>query len=392
MFLLAGALIFSTIFQLSHAQQIIQLSTFKGGSVDNKINVAPPYSLYVSAHMDTSIVLKQIYIKTEDGQMKNLDDLKNAKADTKSGLLTPFQVQSTAYISSVLADSQMAALEGFIYITTAKQAKDFTFKVYDVDEAQVIRTSLLICNPCTIVFLNSNTGMTPIQSSTISTWRQSNDSTVKLYSGVPTDQEEVPYSQIFANPIETINGPAQMIPIVEKFSVSLRSFYFKTTSDFYFLIQPFYGFNSGVTTTTGYTSTGLYMKSRTQTSSTFTVICVRDTRFNGTTGANIIGSLPVQNAKVTVQENDGVQKVAMSATPANQIFGVSTDKIGQNLTISSDSSEGGEFFVQYYILQDQEISSTYAPTQQPPGSIETTTKGSDVLSLSVVLVSVILFT
>ncbi|EGT31127.1 hypothetical protein CAEBREN_07046 [Caenorhabditis brenneri] len=333
--------------------------------------------------MDTSIVLNQIFVKTDNNQMMSLEQLKHNKASNSSGLLTPMKIQSQAYLSSSLADTQMAALEGFIYITTEKQGKSGYFKVFDVDKSEVIRTSFLICDPCTMVFLNTNGQMTPVRSSTLSTWRQSPTSVVKMYKGIPTDDDEQAATQIFSNPIQGVYNEEIRMGIVEKFSVSLGAFYFKTTDDFYFLIQPYYS-DLNTYTTTGYTSTGFYMKSKDQVPKNVTVLCVRDTRFNGTTGANVVGSLPNPLGKVIVGENDGDDNRSITVPPQRVINGWTTNHIGQNITIDAMNSEGGEYFVQYYVLQDQEISSTYAPTNQvPTGTMETTTKGGSILDCMV---------
>ncbi|CAO4378137.1 unnamed protein product [Caenorhabditis nigoni] len=381
--------IFSLFFQFLNCQQITPLNSFKGGNVNNQILVPPPFSLYVSAHMDSNDTLSRIYVKTDNNQIKSLYDLKTAKDTVASGLLTPFKVQSTAYISTDLNDDQMSALRGFLYITTAKQSNDFHFKVYDVDQVQMIRTSLLLCDPCTMVFLNTNENMIPVQSSTITTWRQSGDSTVQMYKGIPTDEEEVNSSQIFANPIQTITDPPRFIQTVEKFSVSLKSFYFKTTSDFYFAILPYY-LDPNLSSTTAYTTTGLITKSVSQAAKKITISTLRDTRFNGTMGVNIIGSMPTRDGKVTVRENDDLQSTEITVAPANQIFGWATYTIGQNLTVSSESSTNGEFFVQYYIIQGDQISSTFAPTGATSPSVETTTKGAGILNLMVSIITLVL--
>uniref|UniRef100_A0A1I7UBH7 CUB_2 domain-containing protein n=1 Tax=Caenorhabditis tropicalis TaxID=1561998 RepID=A0A1I7UBH7_9PELO len=340
--------------------------------------------------MDTAIVLNQIFLKTADNQMQTLQDLKHSKVSNSSGQLIPMKIQSTAYISSSLADTQMAALEGFLYITTEKQSSNYMFKVFDVDQSQMIRTSLLICDPCTIVLLNSNGQMTPPLSSTISFWRQSPDSEVYMYKGVPTDDQESDDSQIFSNPMISFMNRQIRFPIIEKFSVSLGAFYFKTTSDFYFAIQPSY-FDLEQYTTTGYTTTGFYMKSRDQVPKNVTFFCVKDSRYNGTTGAQFLGSLPDYNGTVIVKEEDSKQSESIKIHPIGKMNKWSTNSIGDTLSISSVKSEGGEFFVQYHIQQDQEISSTFAPTgavSKTTGSVETTTKVSRGVSGLFILVLV----
>lgn len=330
--------------------------------------------------MDTSIVLSRIYVKTSNNQIRSLESLKNAKDTDGSGLLTPMKVQSTAYVSSDLSDNHMAALEGFIYITTEKQSNDYNFKVFDVDKSQMIRPTLLICDPCTMVFLNTNNQMTPGFSSTLSAWLQAPQSTVKMYKDYPKDDVEANFSQFFSNPVESITGPPRFIPHVEKFSISLGAFYIKSTGDFYFAIQPYYDNPEGYTTT-GNTTTGLYMKPVYQTPKPYTITCLRDTSFSGTTGANIVGSLQSPDGRVSVRENDDLQHSQGTITPADQIQGWTTNVIGQNITISSENADIGEFYVQYYIVQGQQTSDTFSPTLATSPKFETSTKGSDVASV-----------
>ncbi|CAL2043491.1 unnamed protein product [Caenorhabditis brenneri] len=367
--------LFSILFQLSYSQKVIPLNSFLGNNNDNRIDVTPPYSLYVSAHSDSTDILRQIYVKTMNNQIMSLDQLKHNKASNKSGLLTPMRIQSQAFVSTMLNDQQMGALDGFLYITTEKQGNSDNFKVFDVDQSQAIQTSSLICDPCTLVFLNTNSQMTPVQSSVISKWQQDPSGVVKMYRGFPSDNDELQNTQIFSNPIKTAGLGMVLAPTVEKFSVSLGSFYLKTTSDLYFVIEPDY-FDLDGYSTSGYHSTGFYMKSRIQNLKNVTVLCVRDTRFNGTTGSNVIGSLPNPAGRVTVSEND-VTSNSDSTIPASQINGWSTKWIGQNLTISSKYSEGGEYFVQYFVIQDQQISFSTTP------SVETTTRGGSVVDCMV---------
>uniref|UniRef100_A0A1I7UBH8 IgGFc_binding domain-containing protein n=1 Tax=Caenorhabditis tropicalis TaxID=1561998 RepID=A0A1I7UBH8_9PELO len=377
------------LFQTSNAQKVTPLSIFTGGMVDNEILTPPPYSLYVSASMDSKFALDQTFIKTKDGQIKSLTDLKNARVSSLSNRLRPMLIQSTAYISSNLDDSEMRQLKGFLYITTAKQSQDDNFHVFDIAQSEVVQTMPLGCSNCTLVFLNTDTKMSVPYSSTFSSWRQEPESIVKMYKGIPSDEEELNSSQLFSNPIQTIKKSGDLfLPTVEKFSVSLSTFYLKTTGlNFYFVINPYYFDSNDVYSTTGYHSTGFYMKSVSQPAKQVTVLVVRDTRFNGTTGANVVGSFPDQTGKVYVNENDGGSSVGFAVSPANQILGWNVDKIGQNITISSDGSQNGEFFVQYYVYQGEQISSTFAPTKV---YMETTTAGGAGMTLLIGMVSVAL--
>lgn len=162
----------------------------------------------------------------------------------------------------------------------------------------------------------------------------------------------------------------------------------KTTNDVYFQVDSrnidFNGYS-----TQNYQTTGFFMKSKEVVGHNVTINCLRDTRFNGTTGANIMGYMPTKYGKVTVQTNDNTFADSFTVTPVDGILGGSVDKIGKNMTISSVDTDGGEFFVQYYVVQGEQISSTYAPGEPTPPTYESTTKG--VKNSKLMLVVGILF-
>ncbi|CAI2354730.1 unnamed protein product [Caenorhabditis sp. 36 PRJEB53466] len=353
------ALLLLLLVSISTAQRLITLSSFKGNSVK----------------MDCRHVFY------------NLDSLKNRKLEQNSDLLSSWPVNSTAYITTSLSDDVMSQLTGFIYITTAKQLQDDRFFVYDVAKSSKVQVDRTIIGNSTLMFLNTNLQTNPVQTSVISGWLQTEDSVVKMYKGFPTDDQETPSSQIFSNPVQTVGNEMLFIRKVEKFAVSLGAFYFKTQMDLLFYIEP-KTFSINGLATTAYTSTGFYMKPRIEKEHTVTVMCIRDTRYNGTTGANVIANLTMADSKVTVQENDGRQSSSISVTSANQILGWNTDRIGSNVTISSDdASTGGEYFVQYYIKQDQQISSTTASgAATTTVSVETTTRSGSSLRFFIAFV------
>lgn len=241
-----------TFLAVSNAQQLLDLKSFRGG-VDTKIDATAPYAIYVSASSDSTDTLKQVYVKTSDNQIKSLYDLKNNKFYQNSGLLQPFKVDTEAFVSTLLNDEQMNTLKGFMYISTAQQlASELLvikfletvnvpdsdgFYVYDVSVSEKIQLGPIQPDNCTLVFLNSNFNTDPWQSSTISSWVQSEESSVYIYEGIPKDAEEKKSSHIFSNPVMAKNG-AVFIPNVEKFSLNLGAFYFKTFKGVQFNIEP----------------------------------------------------------------------------------------------------------------------------------------------------------
>lgn len=179
------------------------------------------------------------------------------------------------------------------------------------------------------------------------------------------------------------------MPTVEKFSLSLDAFYIRTHLDIRFSIEPVY-FDIDLTTTSSYHSTGFFMKSASEPARKVTVLCVRDTRYNGTTSANFVGSLPSATGTVTVQQNDGPDHTSMTVTPVNGILGWRTSHIGRNLTISSEDSAGGVFFVQYCVSRGQMISSTTTADGQTTVSPPTTTRLSQSVQVFIALLTTVL--
>lgn len=362
-----------TFVKLSLAQQVVPLNTLTGDNFENKIDVTPPISLYISAQMDSDFNLNNIFVKTMDNQIKSLKDLRHSSQDAESGPMIPFQATSQTLITTNLSNGTLAMMNGFIYVTTSKQSADPSFRVYSVDNLNTININGNVDGNCTIVFLNTDSRILPAHSSLFTKWQQPREATIKMYKGYPTDMAEKNSTQIFSNPVQT-TGKLLYMPTVETFAVTLGIFYMKTTNDVYFQVDAtnidFNGYS-----TQNYQTTGFFMKSKDVFGHNLTINCLRDTRFNGTTGANIIGYMPTKDGKVTVQTNDNTFSDSFTVTPVDGILGGSVDKIGKNMTISSVHSDGGEFFVQYYIVQGEQISSTYAPGEPTTVTFESTTKG-----------------
>uniref|UniRef100_A0A8R1E267 CUB-like domain-containing protein n=1 Tax=Caenorhabditis japonica TaxID=281687 RepID=A0A8R1E267_CAEJA len=364
--------LFLTLCTLCSAQQIKYFNTFKGGNVRNKIDATPPYSLYVSAQSDDNDVLKKVLITTEDNQYASLYVLKMKKLMQGSGLLQPFVINSTAYLSTDLSD--LNTLHGFMYITTEKQLYDKSFLVIDVDQSQKISINRNFQPDSTIVFLNTVRSTTPIQSSMFSGWLQSSDSSVSIYRGYPSDDKELIDTQIFSNPVRTDLFKTQFIPNVEKFSLTLGIFYLKIHNDVSFLIEPSYFELDGMSTS-AYSTTGFYMKAINQIEKNITITCLRDTSYNGTTCGNWIGLLPESTGNVAFQEVDSTQTFTCTITPNDQIFPCKVGTIGQKIFISSIGANGGEYFVQYYIYQDQRVYELDSTTASSLPTVPVTTRG-----------------
>ncbi|EGT57745.1 hypothetical protein CAEBREN_22528 [Caenorhabditis brenneri] len=115
------------------------------------------------------------------------------------------------------------------------------------------------------------------------------------------------------------------------------------------------------------------MKGHGKNDSTVTVNTLRDARFTGMTGANIVGSLPA-GGKVKIGEYDGDSHHEFSSTPNDFIMPWSAPAIGQTFQISSSDGTTGQFYVQYFVQQGTNTGTT-------PRHVETTTSSSGTVPI-----------
>ncbi|CAL2043488.1 unnamed protein product [Caenorhabditis brenneri] len=381
------------LFSGAFAQQLVNLNTFTGGGQNNLIPGNAPYAIYVSAYSDSTAALQSIFVTTGDGTKKSLHDLKNYKLFQNSGQLQPFVVKDNAYLTTTLTTNDLKTLHGVMFISSTAQLNNQNFYVIDISAAQTFPK--LTQGDMTFFFLNTHMNTNPYQSSIISSWTQDQSTTAYIYQGAPTDVAESNIYQIFSNPVVTTNAKTQFFSTVEKFALSLGAFYIKTTKGAPgFRIEPGYYTAQG-STTSAYTTTGFYMKAKGQTDSLYTVHCRRDTKYSGTSGMNMLGSLPT-GKKVTYGVYDGASKWEESSV-ANPFFSPwNIPFIGENFQISSDGGNDGQYFVQYFtvqgpigtgttVLPGRQTTAGPGPYPTVPGHVETTTKSSDAVQIFICL-------
>ncbi|KAF1752638.1 hypothetical protein GCK72_019193 [Caenorhabditis remanei] len=386
-------LVFPALVTVCFSQELIDLSDFSGNNIKNQLNTVPaPFGIYISAHSDSANLLSSMFIVTGNGKQISLNELKNRKAADNPSELEPYTVDDTAYLTTALTKYQLSQLNGVMYIGIFNQLLNNNFFVMDISNAMNIKLQRLGKINSTILFLNTNMALNPYKSSVISQWKQNGDSSAYLYANYPMDTPETKNSQIFSNPMKTDQTDV-FFSNVEKFSIIMKSFYLKTFNggpDF--TVTPGY-YSIDRTTTSAYTTTGFYMKQSGKIDSTMTINTMRDTKYSGVTGANIIGSLPV-GGKVQVGEYDGASKNEFSIPPNDSIVPWSAPVIGQNIQISSENGAPGQYYVQYFVFQGQlSTGATSLPGRQTtvnPGNptvpgktttkIETTTKSSGLLN------------
>lgn len=363
------------LFAVCNAQQLFDLKSFPGAT-DTPIGGNGQYSIYVSASSDDDALLKQVSVKTATDE-KTLYELKNAKLPQNTGLLQPFAFKDNAVLHSTLTTEQMGQLKGSLYITTAKQLQNTKgFFVYNVEVSEQISTTNALSDDVTIVFLNSNYQAQPWLSTTISGWKQDPASSVYIYEGIPTDDDEKKDSQIFSNPVTLTGGAMKFIPSVEYFSLNLGAFYVKAHKGVQFTIDPkFNDLNNRVTSSK--TTTGFYMKPIATPDQKVTINTSHDNNFNGTTGVNVVGTVPA-NAKLGVTGPGN-----WASTPSATIQRWSAATIADTLSFETTNCVAGEVYVQYYVIQGDETVSTTTilPGRQTTARLQTSTKSTAVIQL-----------
>lgn len=386
-------LILSSLVTVCFSQELLDLSDFRGNNIKNQLNTVPaPFAIYISAHSDSPSLLSNIFIVTGNGKQISLIDLKNQKAAANPSELEPYSVDDTAYLTTSLTTNQLSQLNGVMYIGTFNQLLDNNFFVMDISNTMNIKLQGLGNINSTVLFLNTNMNLNPYRSCAISQWKQSGDSSAYIYANYPMDAPETINSQIFSNPMKTDQNDV-FFANVEKFSITLKSFYLKTFKggpDF--TVTPGY-YSIDRKTTSAYTTTGFYMKQNGKIDSTMTINTMRDTKYSGVTGANIIGRLPA-GGKVKVGEYDGASHYDFSIPPHDSIVPWSAPVIGQNIQISSENGAPGHYYVQYFVFQGSLSTGTTSlpgrqSTLKPAGtvgtttqrSVETTTKSSGLLNV-----------
>ncbi|KAF1752543.1 hypothetical protein GCK72_019098 [Caenorhabditis remanei] len=383
-------LIFSTLFSITLGQQLMSLSSFKGGNERNDLKVDAPFGIYVSATSDSAAVLANIYVVLEDGNKTSLNQLRNNKLLQNSGELQPLVVPASAYLTTSSSTTALKALNGVMFLCSAAQLRDEKFHVIDVSMSQTINLQTTTGDG-TYFFLNTHMGTNPYRSSIISQWKQGGYSRAFLYAGFPLGGTQVKNTQIFSNPMVSDKFDNALFSNVEKFSLTNTvAFYLKVSNGGpSFRIEPGYS-NVDGTTTTSTTTTGFYMKNVNGADNTVTIHTKRDNKYTGSCGANTHGHLP--GGKVSVSVNDGASQYDDNSAVNSFFTPWSVPYVGENFQISSSGGvDGGVYYVQYFTLQGPAKSgSTILPGRQTtagpggptiPGHVETTTKSSGQTSI-----------
>eukprot|EP00081_Caenorhabditis_elegans_P027061 NP_510737.1 Uncharacterized protein CELE_C30E1.8 [Caenorhabditis elegans] len=280
-----------------------------GLGVLNELNAEPPYSRYVAAVMEDYELLEQIRVFVGNEYENGIPLSTLAFTYQSPSQLIPFAVFEKAYINTTLGDNELKNLSGVMYITSSHQ------------------------------WNNSKYGLN------IKKWNLSK-----------------------SNPMHTNEGDL-FFSSVNKFSLRMTAFYIKITGLLKFVIGPgkydIDGFN-----TSSFTTTGFYMKLHGDDDSTTTINIRRDTSYNGSSGANVVGHLP-PGGEVTVNFYDNPLKYEQSVVPNGSFTPWGIPNIAQTFEISSTNGKAGEYYVQYFVHRGTKKETTVKPTTT---TVTTTTK------------------
>ncbi|PIC24935.1 hypothetical protein B9Z55_018065 [Caenorhabditis nigoni] len=368
-------LLFSVFISAVFGQQLISLSNLKGGNVSNFLKNENLVSLYVSASFDNDDVLTNVMVVSGNDRI-SLQDLKYRTMETpiNSETQRPYPIQPNSYITSSLADIQLANLNGVLYYNTAKQFANKNFYVIDVHSVLNINLQELGDVEATVVFLSTMTNTMPNFSSKISNWQQDPNASIAIYNGIPQDGIEPKNTQIFSNPVHSDIFDWFYFKNVETFSLSSVAFYLDSFEGCAFKIEPGKAILGG-TTTTALTTTGFYMKSLGELQTVTRVNMMKDANSNGYTGANILGHVPDGATVTFTVENIGGKNYGTGTVPTDFFAPWSTAVVGDDIVINSTKAQMGQYFVQYFVIQGIQINiTTAAPgdsTANPSSTIPT---------------------
>ncbi|CAO4378109.1 unnamed protein product [Caenorhabditis nigoni] len=365
-------LLFSVFISAVFGQQLISLSNLKGANVSNFLKNEDLVSLYVSASFDDDDVLANVMVVSGKDRI-SLQDLKYRTMETPVNpeVQRPYPIQPNSYITSNLADIQLANLKGVLYYNTAKQFANKNFYVIDVHSVLNINLQLLGDVEATVVFLSTMTNMMPKFSSKISNWKQDPNASIAIYNGIPQDGIEPKNTQIFSNPVHSDIFDWFYFNNVETFSISSVAFYLDSFKGCAFKIEPGKAILGG-TTTTALTTTGFYMKSLGELQTVTRVNMMKDVNSNGYTGANILGHVP-DGATVTFYVEDNGKNYGTGTVPTDFFAPWSTPVVGDDIVINSTNAQMGQYFVQYFVIQGIQLNITTAAPGEPTTSPSSTT-------------------
>uniref|UniRef100_A0A1I7UBG8 Ig-like domain-containing protein n=1 Tax=Caenorhabditis tropicalis TaxID=1561998 RepID=A0A1I7UBG8_9PELO len=101
--------------------------------------------------------------------------------------------------------------------------------------------------------------------------------------------------------------------------------------------------------TTDYTTTGFYMKSRNEEAQNVTINCKAS---EGETGAIIKPFMPDERGKVILE----TELITSPTGTPNITYQIRLPRIDPHMSISSVNSENGEFYIQYFFLAERRFS------------------------------------
>ncbi|CAD6192667.1 unnamed protein product [Caenorhabditis auriculariae] len=382
-----------------NGQHILRLSSFSSEFQSSVNNVEDGAFLFVSSSDDPTY-LKNIQIVTA-GSTFNALDISNRFFSGSSGRKIGLKVTGGVFITTSNNNTITKKLFGQLYVTTAAQAQDSNFQVYDVVARETITPTDNLSKTYVLFNVHNRSvdGSYPYYSGIISNLKQDPTSTLVMSTGIPGQQLRN-VTKFFANPLND-TGYSHFFTNIEPLSIPLPVFYITGT-----LGGPTFTMESGaiqVTTinTTAVSTSGLIMVNDDEIALNYTVNFNADQNYDGVCGnlfvSDLVDYVEVDSFfySITYLSGFNFDKTEPYFSRENKFY-------AQQLVINATSPNMGFYSFQYYNIRGALLPTSPAPpqTNQPTNPatsripitsttqkaiIPTTTKSADFKTFSILL-------
>ncbi|CAD6192665.1 unnamed protein product [Caenorhabditis auriculariae] len=347
-----------------NGQHIFKLSTFKSELKSTLTNVEDGAFLFISSS-DDSNYLRNIQIETAGTQFNALD-ISNRFFSGTSGRKIGLKVLRGLSITTTNNNTISSKLFGQLYVTTAAQAQDPNFQVYDVVARETITPTDNLSK--TYVLFNvhnySVDSSYPYYSCIISNLKQDPNSILVMNTGIP-GQRLRNITKFFVNPLDEI-AFGHFFTNIEPLSIPLPVFYITGT-----LGGPTFTMESGsipATTinTTAVSTSGLIMVNDDEIAQNYTVNFNADPAYDG-----VCGFMYVSELLKGVEVQSGLYGLKGGFTGFNLDDGLSyaageMEGYGRMVMVNATAPNMGFYSYQYYNLRGALLPTPSATPTNPP--------------------------
>ncbi|CAD6192666.1 unnamed protein product [Caenorhabditis auriculariae] len=382
-----------------NGQHIFRLASFSSDVKSTLANVEEGSFLFISSS-DNPNYLKNIQIETA-GSFYNALDISTRMFSASSGRKIGLKVLRGLSITTTNNNTISSKLFGQLYVTTAAQAQDPNFLVYDVVARETITPTDNLSKTYVLFNVHNRSvdGFYPYYSGIISNLTQDPNSVLVMNTGIPGQQLRN-VTKFFANPLND-TGVSHFFTNIEPLSIPLPVFYISAT-----LNGPTFTMESGsipATTinTTAVSTSGLILVNDDELAQNYTVNLNADPAYDGVCGFLYVSDL-VDNVEADGFFYGAVLFAGFNYDNTEPYASREYKFYAQQLGIRPTSPNMGFYSFQYYNIKGALLPTPPTPqTNQPTNPatsripitsttqkaiIPTTTKSADFKTFSILLV------